>query len=182
MHTIKLMIDGKTVYEQALIDEEHAKTDYGRTIFEGFDANRNVIEYNGIVGTIQKWYYGSIVKSAWCATSMSYFANRAGCLDRIGGKNDNVNQMRLACKKAAEQGLGTYYSREQLPKTIPQYAILFWLWSGEVMTDASSKHVGLSEYASSGDMIYCIGGNQSDKICTKAYDRKYLHAVYLLDS
>lgn len=182
--TIKLMIDDKVVYAHQVPNAHQPADDaipsIAEQIFDGFDENRNIIEYTGIVGDIQKWYYGSLVKDAWCATSMCYFANKVGALDAIGGKNDNVNQMRLACQKAALEGKGIYYSREQLPDRIPQYAILFWLWSGSEMTDGSSKHVGMAEFASGGDIIYCIGGNQSNKICTKAYARKDLYAIYVL--
>lgn len=46
------------------------------------------------------------------------------------------------------------------------------------MTTSSSKHVGLAEYDSSADTIYCIGGNQKNKVCTLEYDRRYLYAVF----
>ena len=35
-------------------------------------------EYNGIVGAIQTWYYGSLVKAPWCATCMSWVFNKLG--------------------------------------------------------------------------------------------------------
>lgn len=181
---IKLVIDDKVVYETTLSNKEEKPSEAlpspGERIFDGFDSNRNVLEYNGIVASIQKWFYGSLVKDSWCATSMCYFANLAGCLDAIGGKNDNVYDMMEACKKAAAAGKGTFYDKAHLPERIPQYAILFWLWSGSTMTPSSSKHVGMAEYASSGDHVYCIGGNQSDKICTKSYPREDLYAVYCI--
>ena len=157
-----------------------AMPSYGERIFDGFDANRNVKEYDGIVGDIQKWFYGSLVKDSWCATSMCYFANKAGCLDAIGGKHDNVYDLMNACMVADAKGYGKFYDKAHLPHRIPQYAILFWLWSGTTMTAGSRKHVGMAEFASSGDTIFCIGGNQSDKICTKAYSRDNLYAIYCL--
>ena len=185
MAKIKLMIDDKVVYETDLINKDETAADdalpsYGERIFDGFDANRNVKEYDGIVGEIQKWYYGSLVKDSWCATAMCYFANKAGCLEAIGGKHDNVYDMMNACMVADAKGLGKFYDKQHLPERIPQYSILFWLWSGSTMTSGSSKHVGMAEFASSGDTIYCIGGNQSNKICTKAYDRDYLYAIYCI--
>lgn len=183
-HVIKVEIDGKVVFTTTLDadppQQDDALPSAGERIFDGFDANRNVKEYNGIVAEIQRWYYGSVVKDSWCATSMSYFANKAGCLDSIGGKNENVYDMMEACRKAAAAGKGTFYDKQHLPERIPQYAILFWLWSGSTMTAGSSKHVGMAEFASSGDSIYCIGGNQSDQICTKSYERKYLYAIYCI--
>ena len=184
MAKIKLLIDDKVVFETDINNKEEKPSEalpsYGERIFDGFDANRNVLEYNGIVGDIQRWFYGSLVKDSWCATSMCYFADKAGCLDAIGGKHDNVYDMMNACMVADAKGLGTFYDKQHLPEKIPQYAILFWLWSGSTMTASSSKHVGMAEYASSGDTIYCIGGNQSNKICTKAYDREDLYAIYVI--
>ena len=184
--TIKLIIDDKVVYETTVYNKEEKPSDAlpspGERIFDGFDANRGVVEYNGIVATIQKWFYDTqtVVKESWCATALCYFANLAGCLDAIGGKNDNVYAMMEACKKAAAAGKGTFYDKAHLPERIPQYAVLFWLWSGSTMTPTSSKHVGMAEYASSGDQIYCIGGNQSNKICTKSYPREDLYAIYCI--
>ena len=182
---IKLLINDKVVYETTLEDVTQSKPSdalpsAGERIFDGFDANRNVKEYNGIVAKIQEWFYGSLVKDSWCATSMCYFADHAGCLEAIGGKHDNVYDMMTACMVADAKGLGTFYDRQHIPDRIPQYAILFWLWEGSTMTAGSKKHVGMAEFASSGDTVYCIGGNQSDKICTKAYDRDYLYAVYCI--
>lgn len=139
--------------------------------------HRGVTEYNGVVGDIQRWYYGTLVKSAWCATAISYFANMLGLLSDIGGKNSNVYQMYLDCKV---NGTGQMFDKNDIPKELKRNDILFWLWKDDVMIDTSSKHVGVCEYDTSSDKIYCIGGNQKDKICTLEYDRKYLYAVYRL--
>jgi len=144
--------------------------------FAGFLKNyRGVKEYTGIVAEIQKWYYGSLIKASWCATCLSYVANRCGALNKIGGKNENVYNMMCACR---DKGDGTFFTRKNLPEKIEKNDILFWLWSGDIMTTTSSKHVGVAEYASYGNEIFCIGGNQKDKICTLKYDKKYLYAVF----
>lgn len=68
-----------------------------------------------------------------------------------------------------------------LGNTIPNIKkgdILFWLWNGTTMTTTSSKHVGIAELDCNGDIIYCLGGNQKDKICTLAYNKKNLYAIY----
>lgn len=183
--TIKLLVNDKVVYETTIEDHapekpSDAMPSPGERIFDGFDAYRGVKEYDGIVAKIQEWFYGSLVKDSWCATSLCYFAHKAGCLEAIGGKHDNVYDLMIACMVADAKGLGTFYDRQHLPEKIPQYAILFWLWEGSTMTAGSKKHVGLAEYASSGDYIYCIGGNQSDKICTKSYPREDLYAIYVI--
>lgn len=139
------------------------------------DAHRGVTEYNGVVADIQRWYYGTLIKAAWCATAVSYLLNMVGITSH---KSDNVNRLRLSLM--SDHYNGVYYEGEDIPKVINKGDILFWLWEGSTMTDSSSKHVGLAEYRSDNDTIYCIGGNQRDKICTLAYDRKKLYAVYRL--
>ena len=137
--------------------------------------HRGDTEYNGFCAVIQKWYYGSIVEAAWCATAISYLLNQIGISSH---KQENVNSLRLSLKD--DHYNGTYYEGKDIPKTIQKGDILFWLWSGDTMTDTSSKHVGLAEYNTNTDTIYCIGGNQKNKICTLAYNRKNLYAIYRL--
>lgn len=139
-----------------------------------FNDNHGVKEYNGIVAEIQKWYYGSLYKGPWCATAISYFANQVG-LD-IGGKAENVYTMLQQCKKSSEGKV--YEGYKNIPSRIEKGDILFWCWDGGTMNSGSSKHVGMAEYGSSNDTIYCIGGNQSDKICTKEYDKGDLYAIF----
>ena len=80
-----------------------------------------------------------------------------------------------------DSGIGTFYDKDNLPDTIERGDILFWLWKGDTMTAASSKHCGFCTISTEGGKIACIGGNQSDKICTKNYDRKYLYAILRLE-
>ena len=130
--------------------------------------HRGDAEYNGFVATIQKWFYGSLVKASWCATTISYLLAQVG-LDDI--KSDNVKTL---LDKISASG-----KFELLDKKcdVERGDILFWLWSGDVMTTSSSKHVGIAEHPSKSNIIYCLGGNQKDKICTLAYDRKYLYCI-----
>ena len=179
-YQIKILVDGKILYEGTYLCDDPTDRNFGKLIFDGFDANRNVLEYDGVVGEIQKWYYGYVSHTPWCASSLSFFANRAGCLKAIGGKNDNVYEMAQACKKAAKEGYGDYYEGSAIPERVPQYAICFFVWSGDFKADNPKKHVCMAEFASSGDTLYCIGGNQSDKICTKEYSRDCLRAIYII--
>lgn len=148
---------------------------YINTMLGILQANRGVKEYEGIVAEIQKWYYGSLVKASWCATCLSYLLEKAGIK---GHKSDNVNKLRVSLSQ--NHYYGTYYEKNDIPVMIKRGDILFWLWNGNTMLDTSSKHVGIAEYDSSGDKIYCVGGNQKDKICTLEYERKYLYAIYRL--
>lgn len=148
------------------------------TLADYFDMHKGVTEYNGIVADIQKWYYGSLVKDSWCATSISYFANQMGILSDIGGKNENVFHMCNACR---DKGGGVFFDKNSLPFTVKRGDILFYLWKGSVMGVTSSKHVGICHQdcaLTTGGMVPTIGGNQSDSICVRNYDNKFLYAVY----
>lgn len=157
-----------------------AGTTNGEKVYNAFVSMYGAREWDADVQAIQTWYYGSMVKDNWCATSMSYMANAAGVLNRIGGKNENVNSMREACITAAGQGLGLYYDRDHLPATIPPYCICFWLWSGTTMTAGSSKHVNLSVQDNGDGTLACIGGNQSDMIRSTIYAKSRLYAIYVI--
>lgn len=145
------------------------------TIASELGKYRGTMEYDGIVADIQKWYYGKLVKSSWCATTISYFANKLGILSQFGGKNENVYNMMNACAKASPS---QFFTKENLPSKIFKDDILFMLWSGDTMNTTSSKHVCVCEYDSTGDTIFCIGGNQKDKICTQKYERKNVYALF----
>lgn len=151
----------------------------GEKLYKFFKQFEGIKEYDGIVAQIQKWYYGSLVKASWCATAVSYFASQLG----IPIKAENVNIMRTACDILAKGGIGEYYDRRTtgLPETVKKGDILFWLWSGDTMTNTSSKHVGVcaaEKVAIQSAVVPCIGGNQDNKICVKNYDTRKLYAVY----
>ena len=169
--TGQIFVNNTLVYSH---DEEQNKT----TLADLMAIHRGEKEYSGIVGAIQEWYYGKLVEASWCATGLSYFANVLGVLDKIGGKNENVYWMMKACERV---GKGTFYTRSNLPNKIEKGDILFWLWEGNEMTATSKKHVGVAEYVSTGNEIFCIGCNQKDKICTLKYDRKFLYSVFRME-
>lgn len=50
------------------------------------------VEWDETVGMIQRWYYGSYVKTAWCSTCLSFCANEAGVSDQVP-RNENVQKM-----------------------------------------------------------------------------------------
>ena len=147
----------------------------GEKIAAGFEVNVGVKEYDGIVATIQTWFYGRLVKASWCATAMSYMMQAAGL---AGIREENVNLLRIACKAKALAGKGTFYDKSKLPLEIRRGDVCFWLFDGSTMTNTSKKHVNVCTTDTSGQTIQCIGGNQDDMICTKPYKRSYLYAVY----
>ena len=152
----------------------------GEKVYNEFVARYGARQWDATVQAIQTWFYGSMVYDNWCASSLCYMADQAGCLNRIGGKHDNVYDMMIACQVAAAANLGTFYTKAQLPATIPPYAVCFWLWSGTTMTSTSSKHVNLSELDNGDGTLTCIGGNQSDQIRSSTYNKNRLYAIYVI--
>lgn len=136
---------------------------------------RGSMEYEGIVAVIQEWYYGHIERSAWCATTVSYFANQLGILDQLGGKSNNVYDMLLKCQRVSPK---QFYPKHDIPNEILKDDILFMMWDKGEMTHNSNKHVCVAEYASKGDTFFGIGGNQKDKICTLKYERDNIYALF----
>ena len=147
----------------------------GCKIVSNFEAHEGVKEYDGIVETIQRWFYGNMVKASWCATSMSYMMQAAGLR---GVREENVNLLRIACKAKAIAGEGKFYDRSKLPLMIRRGDVCFWLFDGSTMTNPSKKHVNVCTADTDSQTIQCIGGNQDNKICVKPYKRSQLYAVY----
>lgn len=146
---------------------------------ELFKQHNGTREYTGIVDTIQKWYYGFVSKTSWCATSTSYFMYKLGKLEKIGGKSENVYHMMNKCKAYADTHKGEveFFDKAHIPSKLKKDDILFWLWSGE-MCVTGNKHVGICAEDTSAQYVPCIGGNQKDMICTAYYDKAQLYAVY----
>lgn len=131
-------------------------------------------EYGGIVGTIQTWYYGSLVEAPWCATCMSWVFSKLGIpVD----KAENVYTLMRNCQYAATQGHGTFYSKSELPE-LEKGDVCFLLFTGTTMTTTSKKHVTAFIDKPSAERIRCIGGNQSDQIQITDYSSSTLYAVY----
>lgn len=135
---------------------------------------RGAREWDHIVEGIQGWFYGYLSKTSWCATTMSYLLTGAG----IPVKRENVKALYDFGKQS---GVGRFYTKNELPKTIKRGDILFFLWAGDTMTETSSKHVTMCEQDEDGDTILCIGGNQMDGINPARYARKHLYGVWRID-
>lgn len=151
----------------------HGKT-RGVQMVEQLEKWEGAHEWDGIVSGIQTWFYGCMSKTSWCATTMSYLLTAVG----IPTRRENVKDLYDFAKKS---GAGTFYTKDELPKNIKRGDILFFLWTGDTMTETSRKHVTMCKEDTYGDMILCIGGNQSDGINPARYDRKYLYGVWRID-
>lgn len=158
-----------------------------RTLTDAFEPHIGVHEYDGIVGDIQRWFYGDLYKGAWCATSVSYFANELGILSQIGGKNENVWEMMKACEDMARNhGVGKilYKHEIEIGTLIRRGTIVFNLNSGKVMTPSSSKHVttAYADFRYDPSASYKgLGGNQSDMIKVSEYSQKKIYAIFIPD-
>ena len=131
-------------------------------------------EWDGIVSGIQTWFYGCMSKTSWCATTMSYLLTAVG----IPTRRENVKDLYDFGKQS---GVGRFYTKGDLPKTIKRGDVLFFLWKGDAMTETSSKHVTMCEEDTDGEAILCIGGNQYDGINPVRYGRKYLYGLWRID-
>ena len=146
----------------------------GVQMVEQLEKWKGAREWDNIVSGIQTWFYGCMSKTSWCATTMSYLLTAVG----IPAKRENVLRLYNFAKKS---GAGKFYTKDEIPKTIKRGDILFFLWTGDTMTETSRKHVTMCEEDADGEMILCIGGNQSAGINPARYDRKYLYGVWRID-
>lgn len=160
------------INKYAVSEDKKVKT----TIVDEFMKYIGTVEYNGIVATIQRWYYGSLVKDAWCATSTSYFANVAGIIDQIGGKNEGVYEMMNATKKLHQRD-GRFWEYPNIPYNLKKHDIIFFKRNGM----SHVAHCWKDETYTGSGTINVLGGNQSDSICKKDYKQSGIQAVYRPD-
>lgn len=158
------------------------KSQVAGTIADLMGADIGSVEWDGVVGAIQTWYYGSYVKAAWCTTSMSYYAYKIGILGNTWFKHENVDSSWNAvlaafpdrCWRTANYG-GT--------NTMPVRGDAIYFSSQ--YTTADLTHVGVVSSVS-GTSISYISGNTSnpsggsDGIFEKTLDitNKYVVCFY----
>lgn len=143
-------------------------SDFGSRLVEAMKPHIGAQEYTGIVADIQKWYYGSMVKASWCATTVSYFLSKLG----RPIKEENVYRLMIALNEKPEWGT-MYYRNQMTNLKIAPGDILFWNWDApKAMLTTSSKHVNVAydEPAPSYQSINCIGGNQDDQLKVNKYN------------
>ena len=123
------------------------------TIADAMASGIGAVEWDATVGAIQIWYYGSYVKSAWCTTSLTYYASKVGVSSQVP-KNANVD---------------TLWNRMSTVKWYtPQYGgTLRYPKRGDVIffsnrhTTADLTHVGVVSKVS-GTSISYISGNTTN--------------------
>lgn len=141
------------------------------TVVDVFEKYRGTREYDGVVAVIQKWYYGSVVKAAWCATSMSWALAQLGLMKKtIGTKQENV----YLFEKALENNL---CQEVEYPDDAKAGDIIILNFSARWSITAN-KHVTAFTGQREGDVFYCIGGNQSDSIKVTGYNRTSIRSIW----
>lgn len=148
-----------------------------RTVADVFEKYRGAREFTGIVAEIQKWYYGSVVKADWCATSMSWALGRLGILAvTIGKKQENVFHTANQLEKV---GTATKVNKNGALKR-GDIVIIQHTSSWHV---TARKHI-TSVYADTNigtTYVPCIGGNQADQIKVSSYERSKIREVWRPD-
>ena len=182
---MKYIIDTETMkitpYEEKTMTTNKTTTtgkSRGVQMVEQLEKWKGSHEWDSIVSGIQTWYYGYMSKTSWCSTTISFLLTAVG----IPVRRENVKALYDFGEK---YGVGRFYTHNDIkngiPKTIKRGDILFFLWTVGAMTETSSKHVTMCEEDTDGEMILCIGGNQSDGINPARYDRKSLYGVWRID-
>lgn len=143
------------------------------TVTDVFMHYQGVQEWDGIIPIIQKWFYGSMIKAPWCATSMCWALAQLGLREyTLKGKSENVYDLNERLKDAVSHGR----CDEKKIDDIRYGDIIIFSWDGD-FKPTSSKHVA-GVIKLNGKNIKCIGGNQSDGINIADYDTHKIYAVY----
>lgn len=178
---MKYIIDTETMrvtpYEEKKTENTTGKT-RGVQMVEQLEKWKGAREWDNIVSGIQKWYYGYMSKTSWCSTTISFLLTAVG----IPVRRENVKSLYDFGKSS---NIGTFYTNNDIkngmPGTIKRGDILFFLWDGDKMETTSKKHVTMCEEDTDGDMILCIGGNQSDGINPATYPLEKLYGVWRIE-
>lgn len=131
------------------------------------------VEYDETVTKIQTWFYGTLMKTAWCCTCVSYCAEKAGVAAQTG-KYENVDSMkefmnsinRLDCTK--RYGGGAYK---------PKRGDVVFMSIAYSYADCT--HVGVvAEVDNATGYLKVISGNSNDSIRYTEYN--YLQDDYVV--
>jgi hypothetical protein len=163
---MKITIDGDI--KSLIIDGKEMIVPKVKNLADEFLKYAGAKEYTGIVEEIQKWYYGSLVKDSWCATSLSYFANVCGLSEQIG-KHENVDRMKEYMAKKGKIRMAQAYGGSYIPK---KGDVVFFSTKNDYN---DCTHVGTVTNVTNGKVKW-IAGNTSDSIMQRVHslDDKYV--------
>lgn len=131
------------------------------TLADFMERYEGTTEYNGVVADCQKWFYGSVVEAAWCATFLCYALHQLGILEKnLSEKHENVfylyNDLKSHCTEVSAK------EAQRGDIVVLNFSKPF-AWN-------SSKHVAVLAAPINGSgLTSLIGGNQSDSVCKKMY-------------
>lgn len=144
------------------------------TVTDVFEKYVGTREYDGIVAVIQKWFYGSLVKAAWCATSMCWCLAQLGLRAyTIDGKYENVYNLFTALTQGVKKGKCDIVTNVNQLK---RGDIIVLNYSGN-FTTTSSKHV-TSFVRMENNQLVCLGGNQNDGINYRKYNSENIVGMF----
>ncbi|MCM1439813.1 MAG: hypothetical protein NC131_11530 [Roseburia sp.] len=146
----------------------------GKTVVDILEPYIGAVEYDGVVETIQRWFYnGDCPHTAWCATTITYALAMLGIRQKtMKNRQDNVYLM-------LEDMRATGTAKEiSINDPIKRGDIIF-LDYGNKMSVTSNKHVtaAYEDTPANSEAVKCLGGNQSDMLCVKTYTKKNIAAI-----
>ena len=131
-------------------------------------------EKDKIYETIQRWYYGSFVKGAWCATGLSWALSKMGLLvNTCSHKYENVYLMYNGFLEAGTREISSI-------QTATRGDVIFFKWEDDFGI-STRKHVAVFTGKTSEDYVYVVGCNQNNSICVKSYNKKSIVAIFRPD-
>lgn len=147
------------------------------TLADVMEVYEGTKEYTGVVAAAQKWYYGYVSETSWCATFLCW------CLAQMGiraytldGRAENVYILNeLLIQAAAKDKV-----KQIDPKQGERGDIIIYGWS-EPFSTTSSKHVGVISGPREGSLYPTIGGNQDNMIKVTKYHIQYVKGIYRPD-
>lgn len=166
---MEVMIDG--------IQYVPADTPPSLTLADVMEVYEGTEEYTGVVAAAQKWYYGYVSESSWCATFLCWCLAQMGLREyTLGGKAENVYVLNEMLVQAAAKGKVKKIDTEGGERG----DIIIYSWS-EPFSTTSSKHVGVIAGPREGLLYPTIGGNQDDMIKVTKYHTQYVKGIYRPD-
>ena len=135
-----------------------------KNLADEFLKHLGVKEYDGIVATIQNWYYGTMLKLPWCATALSYFADLCKLQEQIG-KHENVDRMKDFMANQGRIRMSLAYDGNYIPK---KGDVVFFSGKHDYK---DCTHCGVVVSVKENTLTW-VGGNTSDGINQKTNNMK----------
>lgn len=150
---------------------------YNLTAYDIFNYYLGSDENSEVYHIIQTWYYGSFVKDAWCATSLSWVLYKLGIMDKtIHKKCENVYLMAKELWISVSEGNLIEINESDIMKG----DIVIFSWDGN-FSITSKKHCAIATSPILSDTISVIGGNQDNSIKIKNYPVKNIVTAFRPD-